>query len=636
MFLSSNPPASSTQPPPETDTKCPDRKRTGTVRETALAMGMVALLGALTAGWVAWFHGWGQLALPVSHVRGSDWDFQLTLLEASARLWADGGVPVWNPWTAGGVPLWANPEAPVLHPMTFAAMVMHPATVARWVLILHMAVQVTGTAVLARILGARTLALPVVAVGLLTTDVLVWRLAHGHLMMAQAAWIPWVMAGVLGIRDPARAGAVGAGLVALAVHGGGHYPAWIALASTSMLLGLHTLARGLRQPPILRAATLGDAALRLLVLAGLTGLLSAPRWWTTAKALADTPRLRGPQAPLAMGDFGLWEGTLAMVGSSWDAVTAAPGLHEGLPSLGTPLFFILAGAGLARSPDKSSRLLVLASLTAVGLFVALSFGHNFPVNLYAWVHAVPPLDRFRNPERWAMAWVPLLVALAAVGVSKLPTLPRYRWTRGLVGIGLVALLGLHWTRSVEDTRAHTLIDQITEDAYLRQPLTPPVAIAEPVHTNFEGTGRNESCLHCSDALLHEAPPELPEGPFALPAPARLDTWSPTHVRFFVPIDPEANPKEPMVTEVVVPQAFHTGWTATDDRGQPLQVTEDPGGTRVRVNTPGRSVDLTFTPPGWTTALRLGALGVLLWGLAMLGVRPWLVRRLVPSKPASSP
>ena len=593
---------------------------------------MVVVLAIGTAVWVAWFHGWGRLDLSISHVRGSDWDYQLTLLEAVARIWSAGEVPVWNPWTAGGVPLWSNPEAPVLHPIAWAATIWHPATVARAVLIAHMAIQVTGTAFLARVMGARWWALPVVAVGLLTTDVLVWRMAHGHLMMAQSAWIPWAMAFSFGLRSPLRAGAAAAGVIALAVHGGGHYPAWIALAATGIWVAIATASQAVFLPSVERAKALADGVTRLASMAFFTGMLTAPRWWTTASALADTPRLRGPHAPLAMGDFNIIEGLVMVFGSGWLPHPAAPGLHEGLPDMGTPLFVGLAIFALlhGRSPTRRFPLSRLAAV-AVVIYIAISFGHNVPGNAYGLLHAISPLDRFRNPERWAMAWVPLLIALGAVGATRLVLASTRVVVRAPAGMLLCALLAWHCTIAVDGTRIHTNIDQITVDTYARLERTRPVAVNAPQATNFESAGRNESCTECSDALLHEAPPELPEGPFQLPAHVELRHWQPDLVRFFVPVDPTADPRTPMVSEVVVPQAFRPGWTAEDETGQELRVTADQAGTRVRVPTPGRLVELRYEPPGWNRAIQLGLVGCILW-LAVLGgvrLRPAVRRQAEP-------
>ena len=569
--------------------------------------GLVLLgLGLAVMAWAALVLGWGQLETPVSHVRGSDWDYQLTLLEACGRLWSEGILPAWNPWTAGGVPLLANPEAPVFHPMAFAAMHAHPASVARVILIVHMGIQAVGTAALARWLGASRLAMLVVGAGLISTDVLVWRMAHGHLMMAQAAWIPVALVVALGLRSSLRAGALAGVAVAIAAHGGGHYPAWIGLAST----GLGVVALGLT-----RGLPVKQVVVRLVTLATTAGLLIAPRWIPTAVGLADSHRLRGAQAPRAMGDFSMTDALVSIFAAGeWSGLPRVTGLHEGLPVWSTPLFGLLAVLGVVLGLRTRMRPQVMAvgGLSVVAVWVSL--GHNAPINLFGLLHAVPPLDRFRNPERWAMTWVPLWVALSAVGVTEAVRGASKRWMQG-AGLGGTALLLVgHLTLAHPQVLAHADFDQVTTDTYYRTPMDgPPDAIGITEHwtSNFEATGHHTSCLPCSDALLHEAPPELAEGPYALSPPAELLTWSPLEVGFVVPLDPDADPRRPQSRLVVVPQAFHRGWHAVDSVGDSLEVKAHPAGTAVVVPVPDRSVRLWFEPPGWALGRGLGLLGVAL-------------------------
>lgn len=569
----------------------------------------------MVSAWAAWALGWGHLDRPISHVRGSDWDYQLTLLEACGRLWSDGLLPAWNPWTAGGVPLLANPEAPVFHPMAFAAMVAHPASVARVVLIVHMGILGMGTAALSRWLGASRLSLPLVAVGVVSTDVLVWRMAHGHLMMAQAAWIPVALVLAVGVRGSMWAGALSGLAVAVAAHGGGHYPAWIALASTGLLLVSLAVSRGM---------TPRDVAVRLGSLAVTAGLLIAPRWVPTAMGLADSHRLRGGQAPLAMGDFSLIDALVGVFAAGeWTGLPRVTGLHEALPAWSTPAFGLLGLAGVLLGRGRSGR------VRAVGLLVVLagwlSVGHNAPVNLFGLLHLLPPLDRFRNPERWAMTWVPLLVALSAVGVGQLIGRLPGRWLKG-VGVGASGLLlGVHLLLAFPQVVENADIDQVTADAYFRAAMEgPPAGIGTTEHwsSNFEAAGHHTSCLPCSDALLHESPAELLEGPYTLSAPAELRGWTPTEVRFIVPLDPTADPRTPQTRLVVVPQAHHPGWQATDSTGQRLDVKAHAAGTAVVVPVPDREVRLFFEPPGWSVGRLLGLLGILVvagLGLSSRGV-----------------
>ncbi len=616
MFVSPPSPVA----PNKSDNFCPS------TRICLADLGVCLLLGIVASVWAAYIHGWGRLELPVSHTRGSDWDVQLTLLEAIARSYLAGELPQWNPWTAGGVPLLANPEAPVFHPMAFAAIHAHPAAVARVVLFSHVGLQVAGSALLAAVLGARRRWLPIVAVGLLTCDVLVWRMAHGHLMMAQAAWIPWATAALLGLRSPLRAASVAAVVLSIAAHGGGHYPAWMGLYTNVLLtaiLAMWAIAHRDRRQ-------MWDAIQRGVGLAVLTALLVAPRWLPTALALADTPRLRGPQAPLAMGDFGIVDAlSFVFLSGDWSGIAHAPGLHEGLPSWATPLFFVLPWPlfvvlwrqGRGRSSAKQYKTIadprVFAVVVTMGIAVLASLGHNLWVNVFGILHFVSPLNRFRNPERWALVWVPLWTALAPLGVQSMWGIVRRPFVRGVAGLVLVSALFVHIRLAIPETQRHTRIDQTTPDSYARLPLGVPVAILEPTLTNFESAGQNIDCLSCSDALLHEAPAAMGEGPQSIPTPAVFDAWSIHSLSFTVPLLSDDAAARLRSTTVVLPQSYHLGWEAKDDAGMPLALGPHPEGVTVTVPVPGRKVYLRFVAPGVVEGLSLGVLGVVFTLVAML-------------------
>jgi hypothetical protein len=568
-------------PPPAPGAPAPAARGAALTALVCLASGLAFGLG------LAHHLGWDRLHLPVSHVRHSDWDYQLTLLEAVGRQVAEGLPPWWNPWTAGGVPLWANPEAPVLHPLALLAAALHPGLVARLQLVSHLCLFAGGAALLARALGAPRRALPVAAALVCAVDVLSFRLFAGHLMMTQAAWIPIVLAALLGVAHPGRAAALGALALALAVGGGGHYPGWMGLAA-----GLLLCLAGATLPGWPRGRA--DALQRGLGLGLLTALLTAPRWLPTAAALRETARLRGPQQPLAMGDYGLLDAlTFVFAAGPLTGLPPAPGGHEGLPSWGTPLVLLLGLAGawaLRRRPAPLALLLVAGGV---------SLGHNLPVNLFGLLHGLPPLDRLRNPERWSLVWAPLLCAVAAVGAG--PLLRGRRAGIGAPALGL-ALAGQLWV-GARIAEMHANIDQITPDSYARRPGGPPEAVAAEGASNLELAAAGATCLPCSDALLHEAPTGLREGAYGVP----LDRWAPAALA--LTLGPSG--------EALLPQALRAGWSAQTASGSPVSLAADPGGTRV-VGTPGARVRLRFWPPGLLPGLALGALGLLLAALGLRG------------------
>lgn len=536
-------------------------------------MAWVALLVVVFVAATAAATGWWRLDLPISHTKASDWDYQLTLLEAVGQSWRAGLLPTWNPWTAGGAPLLGNPESPALHPLGLAAAVWHPAAVTRVGLLVHMGLLALGSMLLARRLGAPAWALVVVPAALLSTDAFVWRLAHGHPMMAQAAWIPLASACLLGARE-GRAAALAGLCIAAAAHGGGHYPAWMAAAGCGLLaVGLAVAERDARW-------------LRRLALAGaVAALVAAPKLWAVVVDGAASARLRGPQEPLAMGDYGVFEALgWVLLDAPWWALGEAPGLHEGQPSWHSPWWLVLGLLGVWRGRG-AARVVGGVALVA-GL---ASLGHNLPVNVFGLLHGVPPLDRFRNPERWALVWVPLVAALGAVGAGSL----RSRWAQGGVLVGSVVVASV----SLGPATARTDIDQITEDGFVRRPLpagTGPTAVAEPWRTNLESIGRGERCLDCSDAMMVEAPPGLGLGPWRTEPAVEVVRWAPGLVEIFS----ENN------VEVTISEAWGPGWAGSR---------EGPGGRVVVQLRGGERRQLRFWTPG------LGwALGAMVAGLGLAG------------------
>jgi len=608
--------------------------------QAALTIGLPALAFALL---IAVSTSWGELSSPISHVKDSDWDYQLTLLEASARCWEAGALPGWNPWTAGGVPLLANPESPALHPSAIAAVWLHPALVIRLRMISALGLLAAAGVGMVRALGGGWLAAGVVLIGLGTSDVLLWRMSHGHMMMGQAAWIHGALLALLVIRRPALRGLAAGAAVALAALGGGPYPAWIALASCILwtLLGLLP-ARGVRAalaatlgawmllagldgaawmgagiglsvgavawrfggPPPLSTPSRRDGLIALGSAALFAALLGAPKWLTTAALLGETPRLRAALVPHASGDFsglqalasvftspGFWDSGLWGSGL-WERV---PGLHEALPGLFSPLLLCLGLLGAWTLRRARPELACLALIAG-----ALSFGHNLPVDLFALAHSLPPANRFQYPERWAFVWAPLLAVLAGLGAERI-----WRW-RAAARPLLLAILAAHLLHAAPQAIARTQITQVTVDERQQAPLVAPSRVRGARHTNLESIGRNLSCLDCTDALLHRAPEALAEGAWSTHPTSRLKEWSPSAFSFV--------PARSGVHRL--PMAWHPGWHATDAAGRPLTISPAEGVLTVQVEEPDELVSLRYRPPGLIAALALLGLG-LLGGLAVL-------------------
>ena len=501
-----------------------------------LALGLAYGLG--TAYLLGWLPDDGSIQVGQS----SDWDWHLTEVEACAVQWSAGILPEWNPWTAAGIPLLSSPEVPAFYPLSWAAAIWGSVPAVRWGTVVHLALLGAGLGALCLVLGGSWMAPIVVVLGLATSDFLMVRVGHGHFIHLTLAWLPIGLLGVAGRWRPGLAGLCAGIGVAGPCLGGGPYPTWMAfsvfvawcllragegrgifgplaamLVTWIALLGLSpwlTAPLGIAAAAAVvhwqrRHATertpepLGPTV-RTFVWGGVfIALLAAPKWLTTAAAIHDSPRLARLDGFEALTGQTLdpWTVFRAVFLHSpelWP-IGGMEGAHEAFPLWFTPLFLVLGivgGLALARSRP------VLGMLTV--LVVAFSVGHNLPVNLFGLVTSVPPFDRFNEPQRWGMVWVPLLALLSGFAWDAL-TAGRWRPLR----IGALALvLAAHGSWGLENMQYRGRIAWPTGGTYERARLEAPTAVVADVVSNWESIRLNRSCLDCGDPLGQTPPPEL--------------------------------------------------------------------------------------------------------------------------------
>jgi hypothetical protein len=623
------------------------------VISVALAIAFAVAVGVLS--------GWADLRWPISHTPDGDWDFQLSLTEAVGRQLASGHWPWWDPWTAGGVPLWGNPEAPVGHPAAWLAAFVHPALAMRVGLVGLSGLLGLGLVRLVRQLGGGWAAAAVALVAMLGTDAYWWKVGHGHAMMAAAAWIPLALAWLAAEGSPRVRGAKAGIAIAAMAWMGAPYPAFVgAVALAAWGLGTLVVYRG-------RAAAFAGGLAGLLLSAGhglvgvgiatalgvafgawwgrrsddeavlddvearktvgiwitigiaasVAALLAAPRWLVSAASVGETLRLATAGAAAAADFSGLhalastWFGSepqgLApqLLDGFLPNIDRVPGRHEGLPGWFTPVVGVLAVLGAA-APHANRRVAGLAALLLIGA----SFGHNLPLDLFAALTALPPLDRFGHPERLALAWTPMLAVLAGLGAER-----AARWGRPAVAV-LVVAGAAHLAVAVPGAFRHADIDQSTPDAYLRLAEDGPPAhalvgvelpgrLSSTDATHFALTAQGHGCLDCGDALQHYAPDGVAPGPWTVEGPATLQAWAPGAIDL---VATEAG-------HISLSEAWRPGWRT--DRGQ-LVATD--GRLRLDVAAPG-PVQLRYRPPGLGWSLLLFLLGGLLTRWLLFAQKP---------------
>jgi len=378
-------------------------------------------LGLALCALAWWTFGWlgASLDAPINHGENEDWDWQLTMYEASrAILMEHHRLPAWTPWTQGGVPLLANPEAPFLYPPF--ALVLALGTTAGikvWVL-LHLWLLVYAAWLAGREIGLSPAAAHGAALVTLCSAFLPGFIQYGHIMYLPLGWLPLAWVAQRRGRWP-WAGAA----LAMSFLAGGHY----LLVYGALWLGIDGLLRGLERE-------------RLRWLAAplvLNGLLMGQGWaaWPLGLALAaaalyqrpgDPRRAVGPAlmagaiAALILGVklacapalFERAERLAAQVSVSvadpytpmeaWRVLVGAlerPSGHEGQNVFWHPAPVVLGLAGLAWAGWRRP-LWGVAGL----IWWNLGWGGATPVNLLQGLHRLPGFDLLRVVERYSLVW----------------------------------------------------------------------------------------------------------------------------------------------------------------------------------------------------------------------------------------
>lgn len=333
--------------------------------------------------------------------------------EQRASLLRGEGIPLWYPGVYGGAPALASQELAPLYPPNVVLAALAPERATALGLALHALLAAAGAGALARRLGARPEGAALAAVVYAFSGPLL-SLQAVPAYARSAAWLPWVVLGLL--RAGEREGR-GLALAVLALAGTylGGDPFGCVLASAASLL-VAAVSGG-------RSAVFGVA--RALPLAGAIALaLSAAQLLPAAAAARDLARSGGYTFEEATR-ASLWPaelvGTLApcVLGLPSDPPgfllqAIAPGneapWHRAL-YLG-PVAVALAVAGAARARrDPVAR----AGLALLVVFLPLALGRFTP--LYAAIGTLPGVSLLRFPAKLFEPALLGVVLLAASGAS---------------------------------------------------------------------------------------------------------------------------------------------------------------------------------------------------------------------------
>jgi len=342
-------------------------------------------------------------------------------LHAFATDWLGRGVlPLWNPYILGGVPFQAGVHG-YLYPGAWTGIVLPTGFDIKLGIVAHLVLAALGGVFLARGRSDRRLASCLTGV---TYGLSAFALAHlfaGHrVLVATAAWLPWVIGAVdraaRGDRRFLAAGAVLSGLMLLC----GHYQViYIGMGGAAVYLLLdRLLARGDGGWPALkpRLLTTGKAlgAWAALLLAG--ALIAAVQLLPMASMVELSQRSTGG-AEFA-GSFSSALPNLAsyvwpnLFGNKVDAPFVGDWSYwESLGYLGLVPLALIAFGAIALPLRRSVPALVLI---AAGL--VLSLGSRTP--LFEWFVAIAPgSDLFRAAGRYCLLATLFGALLAGEGLA---------------------------------------------------------------------------------------------------------------------------------------------------------------------------------------------------------------------------
>ncbi|HMY75767.1 MAG TPA: hypothetical protein PLQ88_28355, partial [Blastocatellia bacterium] len=352
---------------------------------------------------------------------GDGWNYALGLRILTARMAAEGNLPLWNPYTFGGMPLLATIQVGALYPLNWLFAVFPAGAASKISLLASFYLALIGVYLYARSIAVNR-------VGALAAGII---FAFGGFMIAHieptniiatAVWLPWILLAIERLRQELtwRWMALTTLFPALQIIAGHPQPtiySFLVIAAYSAF-SLARVEAGKR----LRFA----GALALIAVCGL--LLSAPQWlpamelqrqgeraqisYEIFSAFAMPPRrLLTLIFPFFFGGYALPPYQIRFWDSWWETKWICS--YAGLSGLLLTLAALLGA--------RRNRLVWFwAGVGAIAL--GLAIGPHLPFGINSLLYRVPGLNLFRCPYRHLYEFSLALSVLAGIGASNLAQL----------------------------------------------------------------------------------------------------------------------------------------------------------------------------------------------------------------------
>lgn len=374
---------------------------------------------------------------------GDGLTYYLPVHALAARMWRQGVVPGWDPWSFGGSPLLATAQVGALYPPNLVHLLLSPAAAHDLLVVTAFAVAGTGAGLLGRHLTGDGVAGAVCGVTFGLSGFCFGHLNHLSLL-ATAAWLPWSLWTLE--RYLARPSAVRllvAGVPVAAAALAGHPQLLVVVLAVTALWGVG-VAVGCRsaRPALLTVAPLAVGlllgAVQLLPVAvHVSGSDRASLGFEEAMSFSFSPS----SLPLVVFPhlFGSVSGTGTGSGPFRAPYTGEWSLTELSGYVGAAAV-VLAVLGLPPAGHRR-RLPAVALVAVASALVAL--GDSTPFGRL--VHALPVVGQMRS---WGRATIGLDLAvavLAAYGAGAVRRGDADRRAAGLAAMAVALLAAAAWS-----------------------------------------------------------------------------------------------------------------------------------------------------------------------------------------------
>ncbi|HAH19304.1 MAG: hypothetical protein A2Y00_07050 [Omnitrophica WOR_2 bacterium GWF2_43_52] len=371
-----------------------------------------------------------------SYLGQMDWD-QFTFWNAVPRktVLTYHQFPLWNPYGNGGNVLLAHPHSSFLSPFYLFVLFFGPVTGIKLEIIVLLIIGMLGMFLLSNHMGGKGISSYAPSFVFMLSSIYPLHLTEGHVEWLGMAFVPWLFLSYLKSIDNKNYVYVALLLFAVMVLGGGVYisvimAAFLTLYSFVMIVREKRIV-WLRNIAIIFAGVFLLSSIKLFPM--LEFLTHSPR---TIESTENISPLLLPTILLDRNQGGLYAQTKwsapdkkAFVGNN---VVIDYGWHEYGAYIGIIPLLLFAG-GIFFSFKKQWPFLLIGII-----FLILSLGRGFPIDLWRILHFLPIYDSLHVPSRLILIFIFVLSIFSGLCLSKIEENMK-KMNTGRAGVFLIVL-----------------------------------------------------------------------------------------------------------------------------------------------------------------------------------------------------